>query len=444
MWQNKIGPTDLYYHSFMDFGGDVVLMKYSVTFDTLSVSKLGSQNGKEVWNTDLVRPTGKANKRGYGTCDHSGNIYILESLYVDGDSFGSTRVYKLNSFGKLQWIKHLDSTLLYDLLYVNHLGIVHITVNGSSVVNFPQTISQISLDPATGNTSAIKTLFIKANYLFNLATDHEGNIGFIGYGWIGCSRANGAGAWRIEPGVYPTRLCSDRQGNLYVTGYFTKSVLPGKGRYIDSLELNPKSNENGVSYFAMKIKISTGEILWVKKIRTGDLSIIRGIYVDGSDNFFAYGSGRNYPDNRVRVLNFNAVTGEYKEAGSLDEGTYSLMVDQSNHLIGFRFVQTATESFIMMAKRGPVDAVMPSDDRVSIETGPNPFEFELGVYLNKIARGTYRIDLFDSSGKNVLSTHSDRVEMYLDLHWLQGGIYMLLLTESNGNQTVKKIVKRGA
>jgi hypothetical protein len=442
IWQQKVEFHDQYTSSFLDFRGDVMLMQYSATFDTLSVTKRSSQNGTEVWHSDLIWPAGNVYKGFQGVGDLSGNVYILEFRYNTRDTYGSARVYKLNSSGKLQWIKHLDSTRAYGPLYVDHVGTVHVTINNGPGVNIPQTTSEISFDPATGNTSAIKTLFTKANSVSNAVSDDEGNLCFIGYAWIGCSRVNGTGTWRIEPGIYPTRMCPDHHGNLYVTGYFTNNVVCGSGRYIDTLEFDQKSNENGASYFVMKIRISTGEIRWAKKIRTGDLSFIRGLYVDQSDNFFAYGAGGNYPDSRVYILNFNSVNGAYKVAGSVEEGTNWLEIDQSDHLIGLQFVRTPTEDSYLLAKRGPIAAIIFPDNRISIEIMPNPFERELTLYLNKIAPGTYQLELIDASGKKVLSMRGDQEEANLDLQWLQSGLYILSLTESNGNQTVKKIVKK--
>ncbi len=420
----------------------MVLMQYSKNYDTLSVTKRDSQNGTEVWHSNLIQSTGNAYKWFQSACDLSGNIYIFEFRYLNGDPYGSARVYNLNSSGGIQWIKHLDSTQSYGSLYADHIGTIHLTVNTSAAVNMPQTTSEISFDPATGNTSVIKTLFTRSNSISNVASDNEGNLCFIGYGWIGCSRVNGAGTWRIEPGVFPTRLCPDHHGNLYVTGYFSRTVVCGSGRYTDTLEFNPKSNENGVSYFVMKIRISTGEIRWAKKIRTGDQDI-RGIYVDGSNNFFTYGTRSNYADNKVYILNFHPINGAYKIAGSVEEGTSWLLIDQSDHLISLHFFRTAIEDSYLLTKRDPVTGVTFPDNSASIGIMPNPFEFELAVYLNKIAPGTYQLDLFDSSGKNVLNMRSDQNEIYLDLNWLQQGMYILSLTESNGNRIVKKIVKRG-
>ncbi|MBN2009885.1 SBBP repeat-containing protein [candidate division KSB1 bacterium] len=239
--------------------------------------------------------------------DASDNIFVTGSFYGADDS-GNYSAPGKASFGDFQVTNAAQSTNSFVTKYTNDGNVQWV----QTIAHYGQGGSKgICLD-ANGNsyiTGVCSATFVCGGQVMN-----SNGISDI---YVAKFNADGSNGWfkqfgsgekfnpvnaakYKDPFEYGTGICSDADGNIYVTGQFSDKCKFG------NVELKTKS---GASIFVLKMT-GDGDVVWAKETGEKLISLSRAIVFDGKEAVFITGINSKYGG--VDVENdgyFKSVTG---------------------------------------------------------------------------------------------------------------------------------------
>jgi hypothetical protein len=243
--------------SFMGMGEDYYLVKYD-------------NAGNELWATTTI------GGGPFGTrvvTDNGGNCYVagrLGSVIYSGDTVSDhVLLAKYDGSGNVLWVKTAIGAIPDHDVYEKGLSLSsdkksNIYVAGTCSSNNPPNDYMMIFDYDT------LTLEFPCNNVFLAKYDFSGN-----FKW-----ANSAGGGGISD--YCTGICTDKNGNSYITGHFNSDTL-----FFDGIEVY--NNTGGKIFFVAKYD-SSGNVIWARSCGKYASFKNPGIGLDADGNCYIGGS----------------------------------------------------------------------------------------------------------------------------------------------------------
>lgn len=285
---------------FPSYNNDCYLLKMDTAGNFISALKYGARFNdyvEDLW----LDATGNTHTTGYfngeGDFDPGAGV---STLYSNGatDIF----IQKLNSSGAYQWANSFGG--------VNYQWLNAVSKNVGTYVSSTGTFE--------GSTSSTSGNFLRGkggNDIMVNKVSTTGNNFDVWYGMGGPGNDGGTG------------IISDAADNVYVTGYFEQTADFAPKRSAPSYSL---TSSGGKDIFILKI-ISSGELVWAKRIGSTSDDESTAIALDNSGNLYVTGYFQGTVEFNPSIL-LNTLT----SAGSLD--AFILKMDTAGNYIWARNV----------------------------------------------------------------------------------------------------------
>src|ERR1035437_1744632 len=278
---NNIFITGYFQDNTISFDSDTLYLSVTWGYSDLFLFKFDS-NGNTLWGRSAG---GNYWEWGDGlSTDYNGNIYltgyfssdtsyfdtiIVINNYISNIAGGNDDMFlaKYDSSGNIKWVKSAGGNGISSGKSLSCDGNGNIYVGGVfNAINYPP--DTIKFDSINLFNNSYNILMQSANtQLFFVKYDSSGSVQ-----WAKCGIS--ASSWD-NTGNTLTSLCADVNGNIFITGSYTDSIL------IDSTTLY-----NG-GYFLIKLN-SNGNIIWAQNILNSGNS--NSVCIDQNSNAFITGS----------------------------------------------------------------------------------------------------------------------------------------------------------
>lgn len=252
---------------------------------------------------------------------------------------------------------------------------------------------------ANGNTCIVGDFYYQSLYVGTTTLQNMGksDVFIVNYDSLGgLIWAKSGGGTHFD---YIRGVTSDGNGNTFVTGYFSSSVIN-----FDTTSLNP------VDYYdvyVVKYNIS-GNVDWIKSstaMSGGDISI------DNFGNLYIAGAFRD-------------------DSCSFDS------INLANTAMNWM-----ADAFISKLGNNPLSVSNNFNEKGEILTVyPNPFNNKLTLNYTSINKTT-RLEVYNLVGKKIISQSLEQQNTVFDLSKESNGIYLITITDGN-NRVSKKVIKQ--
>lgn len=422
-------------------GADMYLVKYDVLGNVIWARSAGGSS----------TPIGNVDRCNGIAVDDADNVYVVGNYSSYSATFGSYSItnygsnnaflVKYDSTGTVQWAQSYGGTG-FDFgsdIAISVSGDIYITgFFGSSLV-------------AVGTTNVINATGGSSVFLIKL--QQNGNVSWIRY-------ANGTALQS------PTGVITQLNGNVVISGYYEST----------NLTFNSQSISNSTSYSDVFIASfdSSGVCNWMQSAGSPLHDETVGMYGDNSGNIYisGYTPGQSFQAGSIITNNSNAYHSyilRYSGSGipgalnMLGKSGSAIVFDvagngsNSLHVCGsFRDTSLTLGSFyftnagIIPGSISEYDMYVSKIDLVSgseemnflakdMVVYPNPFLNSLQLNFPETLRYGF-VRITDMSGKEIYAADEvsgKSMDIKLDL---QPGIYLLNVSDDNGNRFTKKIV----
>jgi hypothetical protein len=253
-----IGNFTFYNDSLQSYKGDIFLAKFNSNGNVIWAKKMGGQGSEDM---------------GAVTVDVSGNVYIGGSFTSPNLAFGSYTLINTTGCGFAFFAKYDSSG---NVLWARQ-GVIAGSTGNATVSNITSDINGniLATGGFGGNTISFNGITLTNNGYTNcfiVKMDSSGT--FL---W-GKSALNGVG-----DGVMGEGVANDKEGNVYVTGYFNASHIT-----FGSVNL-VNSYVGFTDVFIVKYG-STGNVIWAKKAGGAQYDNGYGLVIDNNDNVYVMGT----------------------------------------------------------------------------------------------------------------------------------------------------------
>lgn len=392
LWAKSAGNEDCFGSSFgicSDKNGNVFITgtfgyAKDIIFENDTLESIGSYDifiakydeaGNYIWAKNMG---GTQTDQGNSICaDSIGNIYIT-GFYCNSAIFGNISVSvsgycgiyiaKLDTYGTVLWAKSPPF-----LTYSNYEGSHGIATSGNSVYITGYFQHPVIFGGDTLGNAGNKSIFL-AKY------DTAGNPL-----WGRCPGGTGSD--------YGQGICTDENGNIYITGYFGSSYLNFGG--IPLLNSNVGYNDIFIVGYD-----SNGNTLWAKSLGGTDYDYGMSLCVSGN-NIYATGYFGSYD------LNFGIHT-------ITSSGSYDVYLAKLDYSTGIE-----------------------ENNELGISIFPNPSNGNFTIRRSSFKMAC-TIDIYNLLGEKVYSELISSQQKYIDCK-LSKGTYFVQIIEGQ-NQYTKKIM----
>lgn len=408
--------------------------------------------------------------------DKSGNIYIAGD-FNDTVSFGSitlrcpsgeTFLVKYDSSGNVLWAKqsigsiNSGASIPNNAISIDKWGYIYVTGNFTDTVTFG---SQKLTTSNNGDAFIVKY-------------DDNGNIVW----------AREAGTIHNQNNASSAGICTDKQGNVYVDGYFADTMGFGANTLIGPND--PYYSDDAIFWAKYD---SAGNLLWAKQSHVLDLDtaewISYAINTDASENLYITGSRNALYFDKVKVI-FDSDTLQLSKSrdpfffikmdssGSVlnssifdcDEGTTpALAVDSSGCYVYYGGLVDTT---VVLGKDTLGTAVNPhahvspfiarwspgecttgintiENPNITFDVYPNPTNRFLNLNFNKQPDGPSTLSIMDITGRTVYNSQliidnsfqrNPLRQFTIDVSSFSPGMYFIQI-KNNDTYVTQKFIK---
>ncbi len=331
------------------------------------------------------------------------NSSIITSQSVSFGAFSSAFLAKFNSLGNLIWSRHIKGTAPTDIFFT--------FIKKNTENDIIMTYSLKGNATFLPTTTTLDTNNLYSSVLVKYSTN--GNLI-----WTKRFATPTSTQTTFFPSSFTSNVITDSCDNIYVSGKFE-----GNCDFDPTANEEVRSTLNNTTDTFIASYSSNGEYLWSMDIgKFGNMT-----FVD-FNGFLPIALDQN---------NDLIITGTYRGEIDVDPSTNEMILNSNTGSI-------PNNAGVFIAKYdNPISGCLlntsiPVEKNFSIH--PNPTK-GLVTISTKMFSESYRISVYDISGKNLISAKVESQEHTIDLSYLSKGIYIIELKNNAGSYHQKLILE---
>jgi hypothetical protein len=407
---------------------DIFIVKYDASGNVLWAKSVGGNNN-EVGNAVSADVSGNVLVTG----KYTSSPLTIGSITMGNSGSGDILVIKYDASGNVLWVRRAGG---YGNEWAND---VSTDVNGNVSITGAYESSTISFGSTTLTNTGTQSIFI-AKY------DSSGNALW----------AKGAGGGIIDFG---TRLCTDVNGNVLVTGVFYSPSI--------SFDSTVLTNAGYGDLFVTKYDTS-GNLVWATRAGGTNADMGYGICTDASGNVFVtgvfYSQVINFgtialtgPGQNIFVAGYNSSGNALWAKGSGGTNSFSeshgISVVNENIVIAGSYTNIVTfdsdtlfsagSEDIVIAKLSSPTGIAEGNNYSPITIFPNPFSSVATIQSDRALENATFV-MYNSMGQKVNEIVSITIDaggtIELQRDGLSAGVYFIRVMEGDKIVGVEKLV----